>query len=405
MQILETQCVIAGGGPAGLMAGYLLARQGVEVIILEKHADFLRDFRGDTVHPSTLELFHELGLLDKLLSHPHQKTQHVSLTISGQDFNIADFTKLSTHCKYIAMMPQWDFLECLANEARQYPHFQLLQSAKAEDLIEEDGRIVGVKISSLNGPIEVRANLTIAADGRSSTLRDASGLVVEDLGAPIDVFWIRLPRIDNASMESFGRVSAQGLIIQINRGDYWQCALPFPKGSADAIRAQGIDAFRQRISAIAPSLSEATQALTNWDQAKLLTVQLNRLTTWWRDGLICIGDAAHAMSPVGGIGINLAIQDAVATARILGPSLLAGNITNAHLATVQKRRAWPARMTQRAQVLAHDTVLIPALNAKAPPRPNIALRLLDKLPFLRGLTARVIGLGLRPEHWQDKSYK
>lgn len=399
MRTLNAQCVIAGGGPAGLMAGYLLAKQNVDVIVLEKHADFLRDFRGDTVHPSTLELFHELGVLEKLLARPHQKTHQLSVTISGQDYQVADFTKLSTQCRFIAMMPQWDFLDCLATEARNLPGFRLLQSTKAEDLLIENDTVVGITASDADGAFEIRADLTIGADGRSSTLRDASQLDVTDLGAPIDVFWMKLARPETADTESFGRVSAEGFLIQINRGDYWQCALPFEKGAADTIRAEGLDAFRQRISAISPTLSGAAQALTSWDQVKLLTVQLNHMDKWWREGLICIGDAAHAMSPVGGIGINLAIQDAVATARLLGPHLLDGSIRSHHLARVQKRRAWPARMTQRAQIAAHNTILVPALNAGSPPRAPVAVKILDKIPFLRGLSARILGLGLKPEHW------
>lgn len=401
MRLLKAQCVIAGGGPAGLMTGYLLARQGVDVIVLEKHADFLRDFRGDTVHPSTLELFHELGLLDELLTRPHQKIRQASVAISGQSFNIADFGQLSTHCKYIAMMPQWDFLDCLAGAARKYPNFRLFQSVEAEGLIKHDGKINGVGASDKDGSLTIHADLTIAADGRDSTLRDASGLKTEDLGAPIDVFWMRLPRTSTTEIESLGQVGSGGFLVQLNRGDYWQCALPFPKGDADVIRAEGIEAFRQRVSGIAPGLSEATLALKSWDQVKLLTVQVNRLTTWWRDGFLCIGDAAHAMSPVGGVGINLAIQDAVATARLLGPSLLTRSTGAARLAQVQKRRAWPANMTQKAQVIAHKFILIPALNTKSQPRPPLVVKLLDKFSVLRGIPARAVGIGLRPEHWRD----
>jgi 2-polyprenyl-6-methoxyphenol hydroxylase-like FAD-dependent oxidoreductase len=401
MRSLETQCVISGGGPAGLMTGYLLARRGVDVIVLEKHADFLRDFRGDTVHPSTLELLHELGLLDELLTRPHQKIRQASVTISGQSFKVADFGRLPTKCKYIAMMPQWDFLDCLADAAFKYPSFRLLQSTKADDLIDHDGQIVGVRASDKDGSFTIRADLTIGADGRDSTLRDASGLKVEDLGAPIDVFWMRLPRTHSKALESLGQIGPGGFLVQLNRGDYWQCALPFPKGAADVIRAEGLEAFRQRISAIAPELSEASLALTSWDQIKLLTVQVNRLNTWWRDGILCIGDAAHAMSPVGGVGINLAIQDAVATARLLGPSLLTRSTEPKHLAQVQKRRAWPANMTQKAQVMAHKYILVPALNTKSPPHPPFVVKLLNKFSVLRGLPARAVGIGLRPEHWRE----
>lgn len=403
MRSLRAQCVVAGGGPAGVMAGYLLARLGVEVIVLEKHADFLRDFRGDTVHPSTLELFRELGLLDELLARPHQKTEQIGVTIAGQSYEIADFRRLPTHCKYIAMMPQWDFLDCLADAARELPTFRLLQSTTAEELIKQDGKVIGVRARDKDGAFTVHADLTLAADGRDSTLRAASGLTVEDLGAPIDVFWMRVPRTPTHDKESMGRVGAGGFLVQINRGEYWQCALPFPKGVADLIRAEGLGAFRNRIATIAPDLTEATHALTSWDQVKLLTVQMNRLTTWWRDGLLCIGDAAHAMSPVGGVGINLAIQDAVAAARMLGPALLSGDIGPDHLAQVQKRRAWPAKATQKAQAMAHKFVLVPALATKTVPKPPLALKLLNRIPALRGLPARAVGMGVRPEHWQDPS--
>jgi 2-polyprenyl-6-methoxyphenol hydroxylase-like FAD-dependent oxidoreductase len=403
MRSMSAQCSVVGGGPAGLMLGYLLARQGVEVILLEKHADFLRDFRGDTVHPSTLEVFHELGLLDGLLKRPHQKTKQVSLVIAGKSFTPIDFGRLPTHCKYIAMMPQWEFLDFLADEARRFSNFKLLMSTEAETLIENNGQITGVTASDADGQLEISAPLTVAADGRTSILRDQSGLEIEDLGAPIDVFWMRLARTPDDSTTSLGRVNSGGVLVQINRGDYWQCALPFPKGSAEEIRREGLAAFRARISNIAPNLSDAAEQLTSWDQIKLLSVQVNHLKKWWREGLLFIGDAAHAMSPVGGVGVNLAIQDAVASARILGPSLKTGSAPDSLLAAVQKRRGWPARMTQRAQVAAHDRILIPALSSSEAPRAPLALKLLDRFPMLRGLSARAVGLGLRPEHWHDPS--
>ena len=401
MRSMSAQCCVVGGGPAGLMLGYLLARQGVDVILLEKHADFLRDFRGDTVHPSTLEVFHELGLLEGLLKRPHQKTKEVSLDIAGKSFTAIDFGKLPTHCKYVAMMPQWEFLDFLADEARRYSNFKLLMSTGAQTLIEKNGRITGVTASDADGALEISAPLTVAADGRTSILRDQSGLAIEDLGAPIDVFWMRLARTPDDSATSLGRVNTGGVLVQINRGDYWQCALPFPKGGAKTIRNEGLAAFRARISNIAPNLSDAAEQLTSWDQIKLLNVQVNHLKQWWRGGLLCIGDAAHAMSPVGGVGVNLAIQDAVASARSLGASLKTGSAPESLFAAVQKRRGWPARMTQRAQVAAHDRILIPALNSNEAPRAPLALKLLDRFPMLRGLTARAVGLGLRPEHWHD----
>ena len=401
MSVLTSQCCIAGGGPAGLMTGYLLARAGVEVIVLEKHEDFLRDFRGDTVHPSTLQLFGELGLLDGLLSRPYQKTERLSVSIDGASYKVAEFTRLPVQNNFIAMMPQWDLLDFVADTARELPNFRLLMATEADELIEEDGRVAGLRGHAKDAPLEIRSTLTIAADGRGSRLRDQSGLVVEDLSAPIDVFWMRLPRTPDESGESLGRVGADGFLVLINRGDYWQCALPFPKGSADTIRAEGLDAFRARIGRLAPSLAPVTDAIKSWDDVKLLTVQVNRLKKWWRTGLLCIGDAAHAMSPVGGIGINLAVQDAAAAARILAPSLRRGEAPDHVLAAVQKRRNWPTRMTQRAQILAQNRVLVPALTMGVAPEAPFFLKVLNAIPPLRGLTARAVGIGLRPEHWHS----
>tara|TARA_R110000744_G_scaffold138398_3_gene249185 strand:+ start:1936 stop:3147 length:1212 start_codon:yes stop_codon:yes gene_type:complete len=401
MSVLTSQCCIAGGGPAGLMTGYLLARAGVEVIVLEKHEDFLRDFRGDTVHPSTLQLFGELGLLDGLLSRPYQKTERLSVSIDGASYKVAEFTRLPVQNNFIAMMPQWDLLDFVADTARELPNFRLLMATEADELIEEDGQVVGLRGHAKDAPLKIRSTLTIAADGRGSRLRDQSGLVVEDLSAPIDVFWMRLPRTPDESGESLGRVGADGFLVLINRGDYWQCALPFPKGSADTIRAEGLDAFRARIGRLAPSLAPVTDAIKSWDDVKLLTVQVNRLKKWWRTGLLCIGDAAHAMSPVGGIGINLAVQDAAAAARILAPSLRRGEAPDHVLAAVQKRRNWPTRMTQRAQVLAQNRVLVPALTMGVAPKAPFFLKALNAVPPLRGLTARAVGIGLRPEHWHS----
>ncbi len=368
--------------------------------MLEKHADFLRDFRGDTVHPSTLEIFHELGLIDLLLERPHQKTERVSVTISGETFHVADFTKLRSHSKFIAMMPQWEFLDFVSAQAQALPNFTLLKSTESQDLIRDGEQIVGIQAKTAGGSISIHANLTVAADGRNSRLREASGLEVEGLGAPIDVFWMRVPRQPADDAESLGFVSKDGFLVLINRGDYWQCALPFAKGQAGAIRALGIEAFQQRIAGLAPMLADAAQTLTSWDDVKRLDVKVDHLQTWARDGLLCIGDAAHAMSPVGGIGINLAVQDAVATARLLGPVLKSGTAPSLdQLNSVQKRRAWPARMTQRAQVAIHKRILVPVLTTTKPLKAPLAVKLLNKLPLLRGLVARAIGLGLRPEHW------
>tara|TARA_R110002094_G_scaffold120907_7_gene115752 strand:- start:1586 stop:2797 length:1212 start_codon:yes stop_codon:yes gene_type:complete len=400
MNALTSQCCIAGGGPAGLMMGYLLARAGVDVIVLEKHADFLRDFRGDTVHPSTLQLFHELGLLDGLMTRPYQKTEQISVSIDNRSFAVADFTRLPVHSKFIAMMPQWDLLDFVADTARELPNFRLFMSAEADELIEENGTVVGLRGHTEDGPLEVRSVLTVAADGRGSRLRGQSGLKVKDLGAPIDVFWMRLPRTPDGSAESLGRAGADGFLVLINRGDYWQCALPFPKGAAETIRAEGIEAFRARVGRLAPSLAHVTDSIASWDDVKLLTVEVNRLETWWRTGLLCIGDAAHAMSPIGGVGINLAVQDAAAAARILAPSLRMGMASDDVLASVQKRRAFPARIAQSAQIAAQNRVLVPAIQGAAAIKAPFFLKVLNVFPPLRGLTARAVGMGLRPEHWR-----
>lgn len=381
------------------MLGYLLARQGVEVIVAEKHADFLQDFRGDTVHPSTLEIFHELGLLEEFLQVPHQKTERVGLTLSGKAFHIADFRSLKVKAPYIAMMPQWDLLNFLAEKAKAFPHFTLMQSAKAVDLLMDVDRVSGARIVSGENTLNISADLTVACDGRGSLMREQSGLEVENLGAPIDVFWMRLPRGGGLNNESMGAVNQHGFLILINRGDYWQCAMPLPKGSADTIRAQGLEAFRSRIAAIDPSVADSVNALKSWDDVKLLNVQVNRLKQWHRDGLLCIGDAAHAMSPVGGVGINLAVQDAVAAGRILGRAFTGEPVDEASLAAVQKRREGAALWTQRAQVFAHSRVLIPAITNEKPVNPPWPIKFINKIPVLQSLTARMMGLGVQPEFW------
>lgn len=399
METFSCQVCIAGGGPAGLMLGYLLARQGADVIVLEKHADFLRDFRGDTIHPATLEIFHELGLDTSLLALPHQPTERISVTLGSKTFTIADFTHLPVRHPFVAMMPQWDLLDFIANEARKFPNFRLLMSTEASDLTETDGRVTGLTAEGPGGRIGIRAGLVVAADGRGSRLREASGLALEDIGAPVDVFWMRLNRMEDGIRESFGRITEDGFLVLINRGDYWQAAMPLPKGDADRIRAQGLPAFRGRISRIAPHLTKAAAGLTDWEQVKLLTVQVNHMPKWWRPGFLCIGDAAHAMSPVGGVGINLAVQDAVAAGRILGPLIGKWPVPDAALVEIQERRYWPARMVQRAQVFAHRFVLVPAITARAPLKPPFLLNFFNWLPVLRQIPARAIGLGLRPEHW------
>lgn len=395
---LETTCCIAGGGPAGMMLGFLLARAGVDVLVLEKHADFLRDFRGDTIHPSTLELIHELGLLSEFLSLPHQKVSTIRAVFGDRTLTVADFSHLPTQCGYIAFMPQWDFLNFLARQARKYPSFSLRMECEVIALLQSDTGITGVRATTPTGEIEVTAALTVAADGRTSILRDQSGLRVRDFGAPMDVLWFRLKRPPGLPDQPLGRFGAGFILIAIDRGDYWQCGYVIPKGRQARIQEEGLDAFRNRIARHAPPLSAPLQTLTGWDQVKLLTVQVNRLEDWCRPGLLCIGDAAHAMSPVGGVGINLAVQDAVAAANALAAPLANGSVDLDTLRGIERRRKRPVKMTQRLQLLIQNRVIAETLSETATVTPPLAMRALDALPVLRRIPGRLIGLGLRPEH-------
>ena len=392
-------CCVAGGGPAGMMLGLLLARAGVSVLVLEKHADFLRDFRGDTIHPSTLELMHELGLLEELLRLPHQELPRLVAQVGDTALPVADFTHLRTRCKFIALMPQWDFLDFLARHAAGYAAFRLEMRAEATGLVEEAGRVIGVRGSAATGPFEVHADLVVAADGRSSILRERAGLHVEDLGAPMDVLWFRLSRSPGDPEATMGRFDGGRIFVLINRGPYWQCGYVIPKDGAGEVRRRGLEAFRASVAALVPFAADRILEIRDWDDVKLLTVKVDRLRQWYRPGLLCIGDAAHAMSPVGGVGINLAIQDAVAAANRLWMPLREGRLTTEHLRLVQRRREWPTRVTQWLQLQAQRRVISPTLGRQngrlAPPR---LLTVLGRHGLLGRLPARLVGVGIRPEH-------
>jgi 2-polyprenyl-6-methoxyphenol hydroxylase-like FAD-dependent oxidoreductase len=395
---ISVRCCIAGGGPAGMMLGYLLARAGVEVLVLEKHGDFLRDFRGDTIHPSTLEVMHELGLLDEFLELPHQKVYELNAQVGEMRLTIADFRHLPTRCGFVAFMPQWDFLNFLAEKAALYPNFNLTMQAEVTGLIEESGRVVGVRAKTANGEIEVRADLVVGADGRSSIVREKAGLKVKEFGAPMDVLWFRLRRTAADPATTMGRFATGRIFIALNRGDYWQCGYVIAKGEFEEMRRQPFETFRAAIVQLAPYAGDSVQELRGWDDVKLLTVRVDRLLEWFRSGLLCIGDSAHAMSPVGGVGINLAIQDAVAAANVLFEPLRDGQLALDHLRRIQKRREWPTRVTQGLQVAVQRRIIARVLVETGPLKPPLAVRLLAKIPYLRRIPARIVGLGIRPEH-------
>src|SRR6266849_1858221 len=394
---VNTRCCIVGGGPAGMMLAYLLARAGVDVLVLEKHADFLRDFRGDTIHPSTLELMHELGLLEEFLQHPHDEVRQLNGWIGESRLRMADFTHLPTRCKFVAFMPQWDFLNFFAEQAKRYRSFRLWMDTEATDLLVEDGLVTGVRAKSAQGQLAIRAGLTIAADGRHSVIRQKAGLDIIDLGAPMDVLWMRVSRAESDPPLTLGRVEAGKFLAMLNRRTYWQCAFVIPKGGYDELRARGLPAFRAQLAELAPFLHDRVEELVDWEQIKLLTVVVDRLKRWWRPGLLCIGDAAHAMSPVGGVGINLAIQDAVAAANILATPLRTHAAHDDELASVQKRREFPTRATQRMQIAVQNNVIKHVLGSSRIKAPWI-LKLFDRWSLLQRILARLIGMGFRPEH-------
>ena len=380
-----------------MMLALLLARSGISVLVLEKHADFLRDFRGDTVHPSTLEVLYELGILDEFLQRPHQEYRELSGKVGDTFVTIADFRHLPTHCCFIALMPQWDFLSFLKEHSSRYPGFELMMQTEVVDLIEADGRVAGVRARTIDGEIDVRADLIVGADGRQSIVRERAGLHVDDVGAPIDVLWMRLSRRGTDPDRTFGYINRGHVFVMLNRGDYWQCGFVIAKGGIDAWRRQGLPAFRSAIVETVPFMHDRVDELNDWSAIKLLTVKIDRLREWCRPGLLCIGDAAHAMSPVGGVGINLAIQDAVAAANILVEPLQRGVPTLAHVQAVQRRRTFPTRMTQRLQVFIQDRVLSRALRTVNPSLP-FPVQLLRLWPALRRIPARLVGIGFRAEH-------
>ena len=381
-----------------MMLALLLARAGVGVLVLEKHADFLRDFRGDTIHPSTLEVMHELGLLDDLLRLPHQEVREMIAHLGEAALPIADFTHLPTRCRFLAFMPQWDFLNFLAEQAARYSAFDRRMRAEVTGLLEESGRVVGVRAATRDGPLEVRADLVVAADGRHSVVREKAGLEVKELGAPMDVLWFRLSRAPNDPAATMGRFEAGRIFITINRGEHWQCGYVIPKGTVEEIRRRGLPAFRESVARLVPYARDRTHELRDWDDVKLLTVRVDRLSRWYRPGLLCIGDAAHAMSPIGGVGINLAIQDAVAAANLLAARLREGPPTIDQLRQVQKRRELPTRVTQWIQVMLQRRLITRVLAGARPLKAPLAVRLLARFAWLRRIPARLVGIGIRPEH-------
>jgi 2-polyprenyl-6-methoxyphenol hydroxylase-like FAD-dependent oxidoreductase len=397
---MKVRCCIVGGGPAGMMLGYLLSRAGIDVVVLEKHADFFRDFRGDTVHPSTLQVMDELGLIDGFLKLPHQKLQKMDGMFGGTQVRIADLGRVDTKYPFIAFMPQWDFLNFLRESGKRFPSLKVMMSAEATDLIRRGDDIAGVRVKTAEGPIDIEADLTVACDGRHSTVRERAALEIEEIGAPMDVLWFRAGRAEAENV--FARVEPGKMMITFDRGDYWQCAYVIAKGQYDAVKARGLQALLDDVVRMAPILKSGIADVKSWDDVKLLTVAINRLKRWTRPGLLCIGDAAHAMSPVGGVGVNLAVQDAVATANLLAAKLMNGCPSEDELDAVRKRREFPVKMTQRMQVIVQNKIISGALQpGNQPLKVPLIVRLVTAVPWLQGITARFVGLGVRPEHVQS----
>src|SRR5580765_7781185 len=401
---MKTRCCVVGGGPAGMMLGYLLGRAGIDVVVLEKHADFVRDFRGDTVHPSTLQVMDELGLSDGFLKLPHQRLQKMDGKFGGSSVRIADLSRLNVKFPFIAFMPQWDFLKFLRESGKKFASLKVMMSAEAVDLIQDGDRIAGVKAETPEGMIDIEADLTVACDGRHSLVRERAGLAVEEIGAPMDVLWFRAGKRANENESLFARVDPGKMMVTFDRGDYWQCAYVIAKGQYDAVKARGLPALLDDVARMAPILKSGVSDVKSWDDVKLLTVAINRLKRWTRPGLLCIGDAAHAMSPIGGVGVNLAVQDAVATANILADRMQQGCPSEAELDAVRRRREFPVKMTQWMQVVAQNNIVSAALKpGKQPLKVPLVVRLITAVPWLQGITARFVGLGVRPEHVQSQS--
>jgi 2-polyprenyl-6-methoxyphenol hydroxylase-like FAD-dependent oxidoreductase len=396
---MKVRCCIVGGGPAGMMLGYLFGRAGIDVVVLEKHADFFRDFRGDTVHPSTLQVMDELGLSDGFLKLSHQRLQKMDGMFGGTSVRVADLSRLNVKFPFIAFMPQWDFLNFLRESGKKFPSLTVMMSTEATDLISDGDRIAGVRAKTVEGMIDIEADLTIACDGRHSLLRERAGLAVEEIGAPMDVLWFRAGKRANETESVFARVDPGSMMVTFDRGDYWQCAYVIAKGQYDAVKARGLPTLLDEVARMAPILKSGLSDVKSWDDVKLLTVAINRLTRWTRPGLLCIGDAAHAMSPIGGVGVNLAVQDAVATANLLAAKLVNGCPPEDELDAVRRRREFPVRMTQAMQVVAQNNIVSAALKGGGEPlKVPFVVRLITAVPWLQGITARFVALGVRPEH-------
>ncbi|MET4390736.1 2-polyprenyl-6-methoxyphenol hydroxylase-like FAD-dependent oxidoreductase [Bradyrhizobium sp. F1.4.3] len=401
---LKVRCCIVGGGPAGMMLGYLLGRAGIDVVVLEKHADFFRDFRGDTVHPSTLQVMDELGLIDDFLKLPHQRLQKLDGLFGGTPVRIADLSRLDTKYPFIAFMPQWDFLNFLREAGQRFASLKVLMSTEAVDLIRRGETIAGVRTKAPDGVIDLEADLTIACDGRHSIVRERAGLEVGEIGAPMDVLWFRTGRTPDETENLFARVEPGKMMVTFDRGDYWQCAYVIAKGQYDAVRASGLQALLDDVVRMAPVLKRGIADVKSFDDVKLLTVAINRLKRWTRPGLLCIGDAAHAMSPVGGVGVNLAVQDAVATANLLAERLTRGCPSENELDAVRRRREFPVKMTQAMQVVVQNNIISGALKGgDRPLKVPLIVRLISALPWLQGIPARFVALGVRPEHVHSKA--